>query len=106
MLPASGAVSPALAATFVAADSGNGNQFTASGRDLIIVHNTDVGAQTLSIASAPDASGRKADVVAYSIAAGAHIDVLITAASLFTQTDGTIQLNASANTVKFLILSL
>jgi hypothetical protein len=106
VLPSAGVVSPALNATMIAADSGNGNQFVASGRDLVIVHNTDTNPQTLTIVSAPDLAGRKADITAYSIAAGAHLDVLITAASLFTQTDGTIQLTASSSLVKFLVLSL
>jgi hypothetical protein len=95
-----------LDAAFIAADATNGNYFVASGRDVLIVYNSDVSGQTLTINSAPDASGRKADLIAYPIAAGGFMQMFISAASLFTQTDGTVQLTASANTVKFLVLSV
>lgn len=57
----------------VAADTGddvNGNKFTATGRDLLRVHNTDTGAQTFTITSVADpATGRTGDI-SVSIGAG------------------------------------
>lgn len=60
----------ALDVAFVASDNVNGNYFVGTGKELILVHNTDAGAQTFTITSAADPYGRTANISAYSLAAG------------------------------------
>jgi hypothetical protein len=97
----------ALNPTFTAADTVNGNYFTASGRDLVTVYNSDSSPHNLTIFSAPDAcTGRKADVVDYVVPAGGFSEFLVLPSSVFTQTDGTVQLSADNALVKFLVRSL
>lgn len=65
-------VSPAAEAakiTYTAADSSNGNTCPITGRELLLVKNTDTAAHTITISSAPDAEGRSSDITAYSIPA-------------------------------------
>ncbi|WP_447979085.1 hypothetical protein [Candidatus Nitrospira bockiana] len=56
--------------TLAAGDVANGNEFSFTGRELIIAQNTDVGAQTITLTSANDERNRKGDINAYSIGAG------------------------------------
>lgn len=54
-------------------DSGdNGNQFVASGKDLVIFHNTAVGPQVITFTSEPDTYGRSQDIDSYSLGAGEY----------------------------------
>ena len=87
-----------------ASDSANGNHFTASGKDLLIVHNTDAGAQTVTVECKEDSHGRDGSVPAYSLAAGdiAYIGILDTDG--YKQTDGTVIIGTSADTVKLAVL--
>lgn len=41
-----------------------------NGKTLLVAHNTDSGAHTVTIDSTPDALGREGDITAYSIGAG------------------------------------
>lgn len=41
-----------------------------NGKTVIVAHNTDVGAQTITINSVPDSYNREGDITTYSIAAG------------------------------------
>lgn len=108
--PASGtALNPVL----TVADVLNGNYFVASGRDLVEVYNSDTVAHNLSVLSAPDAcTGRKSDIVNYTIPANTdvtskgHVSFIVLPSSVFTQTDGTVQLNADNAAVFFFIRSL
>lgn len=54
---------------FTAGNTG-GDTITITGRELIIVQNTGVGARTFTIASQVDEKGRTGDITAYSLAAG------------------------------------
>lgn len=54
---------------FTAGNTG-GDTITITGRELVIVQNTGVGARTFTIASAADEKGRTGDITAYSLAAG------------------------------------
>lgn len=107
--PASGTT---LNPTFTAADVLNGNYFVATGRDLVEVYNSDTVAHSFSVLSAPDDVGRKADVINYSIPASTdvqtkgHVSFLLLPSSLYTQTDGTVQISADNVAVSFLVRSL
>ena len=45
----------------------SGNQFVSSGNDLVIVQNTDVGAQTITFTSVDDPYGRSEDITTYEL---------------------------------------
>lgn len=97
----------ALNPVFTAADAVNGNYFTASGRDLVTIFNSDSAPHNLTILSAPDqCTGRRADVTNYVVPASGFTELLVLPSSVFTQTDGTVQLSADNALVKFLVRSL
>ena len=54
---------------FTAGNTG-GDTISITGRELIIIQNTGVGARTFTIASQADEKGRTGDITAYSLAAG------------------------------------
>ena len=54
---------------FTAGNTG-GDTISITGRELIIIQNTGVGARTFTIASQVDEKGRTGDIPAYSLAAG------------------------------------
>lgn len=105
-LAAGGYASAGVTLTMTAADVGNGNKFTASGNDLIVVHNTDAGAQTFTITSVADAFGRTGHITAEAISAGAYKIVGPLPLAGWNQTDGTILCSGSHAGVKFGIISL
>ena len=54
--------------TFTAADVTNGNQFKATGKELLIARNTDdATAYSVTVSSAPDPYGRTGDISQHSI---------------------------------------
>jgi hypothetical protein len=57
--------------TMTAAIVADKEQFVATGKELVIAHNTNVGAQTVTITSAADETGRTKDITTDSLAAGA-----------------------------------
>jgi hypothetical protein len=69
--PAGGAVgAAALDITMTAADTSMHNEAIFSGRDLLIVQNTDSASHNLTITSAPDEHGRSTDIATYAVGAG------------------------------------
>jgi len=59
--------------TFEAGDAVNGNQFTATGKELVIAHNTDgATAYAITIHSTPDPYNRTGDIEGYNIPAGGY----------------------------------
>jgi hypothetical protein len=89
-----------------AGDVANGNSFVASGMDFLVVHNTDVGAQTFSISSMPDAFGRSQDVTNYSMAAGKISVFNLRDTRGWIQADGNIYINAGNANIKFAVLKI
>ena len=56
-----------------AVDPGLGNYTPlVSGKTVVLVHNTNVGAQTITFTSIADTFGRTGDITAYSLSAGAQ----------------------------------
>jgi len=84
--------------TFAAADNVNGNKFAVTGREILIMRNDNVGAQTVTINSVADEKNREGDITAYSLATGDYAIFTggLTNARGWKQTDGTITLLASA----------
>ncbi len=107
-LPSYGVTQGQLSAAFTPSDPANGNLFTATGRDILIVTNTDPqisppATHYLTILSFADPSGRKADVTNYAILPGGFVEVTISSSALYTQTDGNVYLNTDSAFVEFLL---
>lgn len=92
--------------TMAAADVANLNQFSASGNDLIFMHNTGASPYTVTITSMPDAYGRSQDIATYSLAAGDYAVVGPMKLPGWVQADGKIYLQASNASVKFGIVAI
>lgn len=96
----------ALNITETATDNVNGNSFPLTGHDVLLLHNTDVSARTVTISSAPDQRGRTADITAYSIPAGVIAAFHFRGAQDgWAQTDGTIHFTTSNALIKAFILT-
>lgn len=95
-----------VAMTMTAADTGSGNEFPASGKMLILAHNTGGSAYTVTITSSADAAtGRTGSVSAQSLAAG-EIRAFIIKPNGWKDANGKIQLSASNTAVKFGVMYL
>jgi hypothetical protein len=87
--------------TFQAADPVNGNYYISSGKDMLIVFNSDTVPHTFGIQSAPDQFGRYANVT-YTVPAGGYEVVIISSQAIYTQANGQVLLSASSALVLFL----
>jgi hypothetical protein len=87
-----------------AGDDVNGNDVDCTGDELLVVHNTDVGAQTVTITAAPDEFGRAGSITAYSVGADeiAIFGPFPTAG--WRQTDGKLYIDVSDATVELGVL--
>jgi hypothetical protein len=96
-----------LALPFTAADTVNLNQFAATGTEVLLVNNTDVGSQTITLTSRPDAFGRSADITTYSMPTGTFAWFNFRNANNgWIQADGNIYFQASSANVKFAVLRI
>lgn len=89
-----------------AADVANMNQFTASGNDLVLAHNSGGSAYSVTITSAPDPYGRMSHIATYSLGAGEYAVFGPFALAGWVQADGKIYLQASNASVKLGIVAL
>lgn len=105
--PSGGAVSPGgLDLTMTAADTSNHNEAIFSGRDLLIVHNTDSASHNLTITSAPDEHGRTSDIASYAIAAGViSVFSFRNGAAGWQQSDGHIYFQGDSAMLFFAVLA-
>lgn len=101
-----GYASAGVALTMAAADVANGNKFTASGSDLIVIENTGASTYTFTITSVADAFGRTGHITTENITAGQTKIVGPLPLAGWAQTDGTIHCSASNAAVKFGVVSL
>jgi len=86
-----------------AADVANGNSIALTGREILLLHNTDTVARTVTLTSVADSLGRVADITSYSIPAGvtaviSFLGPMGTAG--WRQTNGTLLVQASNAAVK------
>ena len=86
--------------TETAADQVNFDSVALSGDDIVIAHNTDSGAHTVTFSSVVDDKNRTGDITAYSIGAG-EIAVFRFKAAGWKQSDGYLYCTANSATVKF-----
>lgn len=89
-----------------AADVVNDNSYQCTGRELVIAHNTDAAAQTLTVSSSADEHHRTGDITAYSIAAGKTASFGPFRPEGWARADGTVKLTASSVNVKLSIVRL
>ena len=94
------------AVTFTTADTVNFNQFSLTGREVVLIRNNGVGAATWTATSVDDRLGRREDITAESIAAGATRVFGPASAEGWRQTDGKFYLQASSADVSFAVIRL
>ncbi len=93
-------------AAFTGTSGDDGNQFVASGRDIVIVRNDNVGAQTVTFSSVDDPFGRTGNIAAYSLAAGEYAIFGAFNVDGWRQADGKMYLEASAADVFCAVIRL
>ena len=103
--PALPVVADSLDFDFTAGDAVNGLEYVASGREVVIIGNLNVGAQTFSLLSVSDEFGRKGDIAAYSLGPS-EFAVLVPPLKGFQQADGKIHIDVSHNDVNIAVLRL
>lgn len=98
----------ALDAAFTAAgaDFADGASFPMTEKEILIVHNANAGAQTVTITSTIDPYKRTGDITAYSIGIGEYAVFPQFQKAGWVQSDGNLYLAASAADVEFLVLRL
>lgn len=103
--PAGGTVSAlALDVAWTAADVGNSNKCIYTGKEVLLVWNTDASGHHFTLTSEPDEHGRSADITSYAIAA-ATVSMFNLRAGLagWLQADGNFYFSADNALVKFAI---
>lgn len=94
------------AVTFTAANLTDKEQFTLTGRELILVKNDDAQSQTYTVNTVADPYGRTKDITTASIAAGAIHCIGPIGLVGWQQSDGMLYLEASDTDVKFAVITL
>lgn len=94
------------AITWTAADATNGNQFTLTGKQLVLVYNSDTSAHSVTVTSSADEYGRSGDITAESVAAGAYKMFGPFKLPGWVQTDGNLYLSADSATISFAVITL
>lgn len=94
---------------FTAGDVANGNSFPCTGKEIILVQNSDGATPyTVTINSVADAQGRTGNIGPYTLQAGefARFSPGLTGSKGWIQSDGTILINVSNAAVKLAVLRL
>ena len=91
--------------TNAGASFADGAGFPLTGREVLVVKNGNVGAQTLTVSSTKDDKGRTGDITAYSLAAG-DIAIFRFPIEGWRQADGQLYFAASATDVAFGVVRL
>jgi hypothetical protein len=94
--------------TFAAGTITDGDNWVCSGRDILVVNNTDGGAQTVTIVSVDDETSRSGNITAYSLAAGdfAAFGVGLTNSKGWMGAGKKIRITVSSAAVKVAVLTL
>lgn len=99
-------VADSLDFAFAAADNTNGNDFIITGKELLLVQNSDSSAHTFTATSVPDQLNRTGDITTYSMAAGEFAAFSFSNIAGWKQADGKVWLAANSNLIKFAVLRL
>jgi hypothetical protein len=86
--------------TLESADTTNGNQFVATGREVIRAENRGTAAHTVTIESVADEYGRTQDIQ-QSLSSSARVQIGPMELHGYEQSDGNIYLSATNSTVGF-----
>lgn len=93
-----------LAITFAACDATNGNSFTSTGREVLLVQNSGGSAYTFTVTSIADQLNRlDTSLTTYSVAAGAYAAVQMKNLNGW-QASGSISMTCSNTSVKFAVI--
>jgi hypothetical protein len=93
-----------LAITLAACDNTNGNSFTATGREILLVQNTDSSAHTITITPVADPyGGTNTTLTTYSVAATSFAAIQMKYL-IGWSTGGVINTTCNSNLVKFAVL--
>ena len=93
--------------TFTAGSTDGNKIVMSTGRTLLLVQNSDTGSGTFTVLSSKDPSGRKADITAQAVGAGAFAGVILEPVGWEQTTGGRdLELDCSATTMKFLAIPL
>ena len=107
--PAGGAVAAlALDLVWTAANMSNGNKFTFTGKEVLLIWNTDASPHHATLSSVADSKGRTDDVTAYALAASdiAAFSFRGGAEGWQQGSDGSVHISADNALVKFAILTV
>lgn len=91
--------------TWTAADNSNGNSFSSTGCEILLVNNTDAAAQTVTATSVPDQVGRTGDSTKLINATSYYVFQKFPVLG-WKQSDGTIHLTASSANIKYAVIRL
>jgi hypothetical protein len=95
-----------VAFTPAGADFADGASFPLTGKEILIVHNDNVAAKTVTITSVADSYNRTGDITAYSLGIGEYAVFPQFQLAGWQQSDGKLYLAAEAADVEFLVLRL
>lgn len=90
---------------FTDGNASEGNEFTATGSDLLIAKNIGSGARTITLLSVVDQFNRTGDITTYSLGAG-EVASFFFGTNGWLQSNGKININVSHAEVKLAILAL
>lgn len=100
----------ALDVAFTAADTTNGNAFALTGKEVLLVRNTDgTAAHSFTITSVADERRRTGDIANYSLGPGEFAAFAFSgrdALAGWRQSDGTARISADSNLIEFAVLRL
>lgn len=100
----------AAAFSFTAADVPNGNQAPSTGREILLVRNTDAAPQTVTVTSSPDLLSRSGDIAAYSLPIGSVNPQFAVLGpfpvSGWKQPDGNLYFSGSSANIAFAVVQL
>lgn len=84
----------------------DGNQFTLTGNEIVLFHNTDTSGHNITVTSVDDKYGRSEDISSESIAAGAIKAFGPVRLQGWLQTDGNLYLSADNTSVEIGVLRI
>lgn len=92
--------------TMTAADTVNKEEVALTGNELVVAHNTNAGAQTVTVSSVVDDMGRTGDITTYSLAADDYAVFGPFGLQGWRQSDGSLYFEASHADVKLGVVKL
>lgn len=101
--PSSYATAPS-SFSWVACDPANGNSFPDTGRELLLVHNTDTAAHSVTVASVADALGRTGDSTKNMNGSSYYVFQFFPPQGWRQTSDGSIHVNCTDATIQYALI--